>query len=73
VPARYERALGAATGKIVAADTAVSGMRTESRSGSVVIGVENVPAMAATAHATMNDERHDNGVICGFLNLRAGG
>ena len=36
-------------------------MRTVSRPGSVVIRVENVPAMTATAHAIINDERHDNG------------
>jgi len=36
-------------------------MRTVSRSGRVVIRVENVPAMVATAHAIINDERHDNG------------
>jgi len=36
-------------------------MRTVSRSGRVVIRVENVPATVATAHAIINDERHDNG------------
>jgi hypothetical protein len=51
----YERALGVATGKIDTANTAVSGMRTVSRSGRVVIRVENVPAMVATAHAIIND------------------
>jgi hypothetical protein len=60
-PGTCERAVGVAPGKINAADTSVSGMGTVSRSGNIVIGVENVPAMAAPAHAIIDDERHDNG------------
>jgi hypothetical protein len=56
-----ERALDVAAGKIDTANTALSGMWTVSRSGASEIGVENVPAMTTTAHAIINDERHDNG------------
>jgi hypothetical protein len=36
-------------------------MRIVSRSSGIVIGVENIPAMTTTAHAIINDERHDKG------------
>jgi hypothetical protein len=61
-PGTCKRAVGvSAPGKIDAADTSLSGMGTVSRSGHIVIGVENVPAMAAPAHASIDDEGHDNG------------
>ena len=59
-PRADDGSLDVVADEIDTTNTAVSGMRTISRPGGGVIRVENVPAMAATAHAIINNERHDN-------------